>query len=207
MRALRIIKDHRIRRLLVVEKGKLVGIVTDRDLKEASPSKATSLDVHELYYLLSGIKVKHIMAKNPITITPHESVEKAAALILENRISGLPVLENGDLVGIIAETDLFKVLISVTGIYRGGVKIALDLPEMPGTTQAVVNTIRRYGDRIMSVLTSYDVPEEGHRHIFVRIKYLQGEKLDKLLRELNKQYHILYTVRDEVSTLPIGQRY
>jgi acetoin utilization protein AcuB len=145
------------------------------------------------------------MAKNPVTITPHESMEKAAALMLENRISGLPVLENGKLVGIITQTDIFKVLMSITGVYRGGVKIALELPEIPGTTQAVINSIRRYGGRIMSVMTSYDVPEEGHRHVFVRTKHLEGEKLERLLAELSKQYRVLYTVMDEVSTLPAWQ--
>lgn len=196
MKALRIIKDHKIRRLPVVNNAKLVGIITDRDLKEASPSKATTLDVHELYYLLSEIKIKDLMSKNPITIRPDESVEKAAALMLENRISGLPVVENGNLVGIITQTDIFKVLTSLTGIYRGGIKIALDLPEIPGTTQTVINTIRKYGGRIMSVMTSYDLPEEGHRHVFVRTKYIEGEKLDKLLQELNKHFRVLYTIKE-----------
>ncbi len=196
MRAIRIIKDHKIRRLPVVNNGNLVGIITDRDLKEASPSKATTLDVHEIYYLLSEIRVKDIMSKNPITIGPDESVEKAAAIMLENRISGLPVVENENLVGIITETDIFKVLTSLTGIYRGGIKIALDLPEIPGTTQSVINTIRKHGGRIMSVMTSYDLPKEGHRHVFVRTKYIEGEKLDKLLQELNKHFHVLYTVKD-----------
>jgi len=204
-KALRIIKDHKIRRLPVVKKGKLVGIVTDRDLKEASPSKATTLDVHEIYYLLSEIKVKDIMAKNPIAIGPDESVEKAAAIMLENRLSGLPVIEDKNLVGIITQTDIFKALTSLSGIYRGGIKIALDLPEIPGTTQAVINTIRKHGGRIMSVMTSYDLPEGGHRHVFVRIKYIEGKKLDKLLQELNKYFHLLYTVEDVAEMSPINE--
>jgi len=83
MRALRAMKDHKIRRLPVVNNVKLVGIITDRDLKEASPSKASTLDVHELYYLLSEIKIKDLMVKNPITVGPDESVEKAAAIMLD----------------------------------------------------------------------------------------------------------------------------
>jgi len=201
MKALRIMKDNRIRRLLVVKNRELVGIVTDRDLKEASPSKASTLDVHELYYLLSEIKVKDLMAKNPITIGPDESLEKAAALMLENKISGLPVVENENLIGIITQTDIFRALTSLTGIYRGGIKIALDLPEIPGTTQAVINTIRKYGGRIMSVMTSYDLPEEGHRHVFVRAKYIEGKKLDRLLQELNKHFQVLYTVEDVLGAI------
>lgn len=195
MRALRAMKDHKIRRLPVVNNVKLVGIITDRDLKEASPSKASTLDVHELYYLLSEIKIKDLMVKNPITVGPDESVEKAAAIMLDSKISGLPVVENEDLVGIITQTDIFKVLTSLTGIYRGGIKIALDLPETPGTTQTVINTIRKYGGRIVSVMTSYDLPE-GHRHVFVRTKYVEGEWLDRLLQELNKRFQVLYTVKE-----------
>lgn len=198
MKALRIMKDNRIRRLPVMKDEKLVGIITDRDLKEASPSKASPLDVHELYYLLSEIRVKDIMAKNPLTIGPDESVEKAAVLMLEKKISGLPVVENGNLVGIITQTDIFRALTSITGIHQGGIKIALDLPDIPGTTQAVINTIRSHGGRIMSVMTSYDVSEEGYRHVFVRTKNVKGKKLDKLLKELNKHFYVLYSVEDVI---------
>jgi len=200
MKALSVVKEHKIRRLAVVNNAKLVGIVTDRDLKEASPSKAATLDVHETYYLLSEIKIKDIMAKNPITIGPDESVEKAAALMLENKISGLLVVENENLVGIITQTDIFRVLTCLTGIYRGGVKIALDLPEIPGTTQVVINIIKKYGGRIMSVMTSYDLPEEGHRHVFIRTKYIEGKRLDRVLQELNKHFQVLYTAKDAVGT-------
>lgn len=198
MKALRIMKDNRIRRLPVMKDEKLVGIITDRDLKEASPSKASALDVHELYYLLSEIKVKDLMTKNPLPIGPDESVEKAAVLMLDKKISGLPVVENKNLVGIITQTDIFRALTSITGIHQGGVKIALDLPDIPGTTQAVINTIRSHGGRIMSVMTSYDVPEEGHRHVFVRTKDMKGKKLDKLLEELNKHFYVLYSIEDVI---------
>lgn len=196
--ATRIIKEHRIRRLPVVKEGKLLGIVTDRDLKEATPSRVSSLDVHELYSLLSEIKVKDVMTKHPLNIGPDESVEKAAVLMLENRISGLPVLENDNMVGVITQTDIFKVLTSITGIYRGGIKIALDLPEVPGTTQSAINIIRGHGGRIVSVLTSHDVPQKDHRYVFVRTIDVEGERLDKLLQELGKHFRILYTVKDEI---------
>lgn len=198
MKAVRIMKDSKIRRLPVVKDKKLVGIVTDRDLKEASPSKATTLDVHELYYLLSEIKIKDIMTKSLIAIGPDESVERAAVLMLENKISGLPVVEDDKLVGIITETDVFRVLTSITGVHRGGFKVALDLPEIPGTTQAVINSIRSHGGRIMSVMTSYDVPDEGHRHVFVRIGNIEGERWEKLLKELKTHFHVLYTVEDVI---------
>ena len=143
---------------------KLVGIITDRDIKEASPSKATTLDVHELYYLLSELKVKDIMSRNIITCSPEDTVEKAAVIMLENNVSGIPILDStGKLVGIISKGDVFKVLISITGIYRGGVQFAFNIPDKPGTIKQVADVIRAHGARMVSILTSYDSCEEDCR--------------------------------------------
>src|SRR4030042_1202248 len=106
MKAIHLMKERRFRRLPVLHQGKLVGMVTDRDLKEASPSKATTLDVHELYYLLAELQIKEIMSKNPLSVSPDDTVEHAAQLMLEKTISGLPVVDQGDkLVGIITQSD------------------------------------------------------------------------------------------------------
>ena len=93
IKAIHIMKERRFRRLPVVSQGKLVGLITDRDLKEASPSKATTLDVHELYYLLAELQVKEIMSRNPISVSQDDTVERAAQIMLEHTISGLPVVD------------------------------------------------------------------------------------------------------------------
>ena len=93
IKAIHLMKQHRFRRLPVVHQGQLVGLVTDRDLKEASPSKATTLDVHELYYLLAELQVKEIMTRNPFSVSQDDTVEHAAQLMLEHTISGLPVVD------------------------------------------------------------------------------------------------------------------
>lgn len=103
------------------KRGKLVGIISDRDLRDAAPSKATMLDVYELNYLLSSMKISDIMTKNVVFVRPDETVEFAAVLMLENKISSLPVInEEDNLVGIITQTDIFKVLINIAGVYGGG---------------------------------------------------------------------------------------
>src|SRR4030067_2392610 len=103
-KAIHIMKERRFRRLPVVRAAKLVGMVTDRDLKEASPSKATTLDVHELYYLLSELKVKDIIRRKVITCGPDDTVERAAVIMLEHNVSGLPVVDSdGRLIGIITK--------------------------------------------------------------------------------------------------------
>jgi len=119
MKASQIMKENNIRRIPVVRGGRLVGIISDRDIKEATPSKATALDVHELYYLLAEVRVKDIMTPDPITVRPEDTVEYAAVLMLENRISGLPVVdEKGQVVGIITQTDTghFLALMAELGI-------------------------------------------------------------------------------------------
>jgi acetoin utilization protein AcuB len=197
MKAFQIMKDNNIRRLPVVKDEKIRGIVTDRDMKEATPSKATSLDVHEIYSLLSEIKVKDIMSKDLLTIGPDESIEKAAMLMLKKKVSGLPVMESGKLVGIITQTDIFRVLVDISGLNRGGVKIAIEIPDIPGTTQEVINTIRAHGGRILSVMTSYDVDKEGHRHQFVRTD-VGEKKLQELIEVIGKRFKVLYSIKDIV---------
>ena len=115
-----LLERHNIRELPVMKNGRLKGMVTDRDLKKASPSDATILEVHELPFLTSRIKVEHIMAKDPITVPADYTVEEAAEVLLENRLSGAPVVQNqGRLVGIITKTDILKVLISLKEKHKG----------------------------------------------------------------------------------------
>jgi CBS domain-containing protein len=107
----RLMQDSHIRRLPVVERGKLVGIVTLGDIREAEPSQATTLSIYEVHYLLSKLTVERIMSRNPITIAPDHTIRDAARLMLEHKIGGLPVVEpqTGKLVGIITESDIFRI--------------------------------------------------------------------------------------------------
>jgi acetoin utilization protein AcuB len=202
MKASQIMKENNIRRLPVMRKGKLVGMVTDRDIKEASPSKATTLDVHELYYLLSELKLKDIMRKNLVTVGPEETVEKAAVKMLEHRISGLPVVnDKGKVVGVITQGDVFKVLVSLTGIYRGGIQFAFNLEDRPGSIKDVADIVRKHGGRMVSILTSYDMCEENCRHVYIRIKDMADDKLKALTEELDKNFILLYSVKDSLQNI------
>ncbi len=109
----RLMQDSHIRRLPVVDRGNLVGIVTLGDIREAEPSQVTTLSIYEIHYLLSKLSVEHIMTRNPITIAPEQTIQEAARLMLENKIGGLPVVESktGKLVGIITESDIFRILV------------------------------------------------------------------------------------------------
>ncbi len=132
--AFRLMKDNKIRRLPVMDKGKLVGIVTLTDLNHASPSSATSLSIHELNYLLAKTKIRDIIPKKQklITIGPENYIETAAKIMRENTISGLPVVEDGKLVGIVTETDIFDALIDILGVRRQHTRIDVLLKDPPG---------------------------------------------------------------------------
>jgi CBS domain-containing protein len=107
----RLMKENNIRRLPVVQDGKLVGIVTLGDLREASPSDATSLSIFEIHYLLAKLTVEDIMTRDPVTVSPDTTVYDAAQLMLENKIGGLPVVEEGHVVGVITESDIFRMVV------------------------------------------------------------------------------------------------
>ncbi|MFN8471563.1 MAG: CBS domain-containing protein [Anaerolineae bacterium] len=109
----RIMKERKIRRLPIVDqRGRLVGIVTRGDVREASPSDATSLSIYEVHYLLAQLTVDSIMTKDPVTVTPDTPIKDAARIMLDRKISGLPVVQDGHIVGIITESDIFEGLIA-----------------------------------------------------------------------------------------------
>lgn len=149
-----IMRREKIRRLPVLDKqGKLVGIVTSLDLIHASPSPATSLDMYELHYLLSKLKVEAVMTKNVITVTEDLPIEEAARIMADNNISGLPVMRNNILVGIITESDLFKLFIELFGARHKGVRLTVLLPERRGELADVAGAIAKIGGNIISLAT------------------------------------------------------
>jgi len=196
MKASKIMKEKGIGRLPVVdEKGMLLGLVSDRDIKEASPSKATTLDMHELYYLLSEIKLKDIMTKKVVTIHTGETVERAAALMLEHNIGGMPVLdEGGKVVGVVTDSDIFKVLVRITGVMEGGVQIGVRLPNQPGGMVPVLDYLKDNGARLMSLLTSCEPAEVGMRDVFIRIREMDKSALNKLKEGMFEKFDMIYWV-------------
>ena len=200
MKASVLMKENGIRRLPVVRRGRLVGIVTDTDLKEASPSKATTLDIYEINYLLSEIKVKELMSTDVIYVKPDETIEFAAVLMLENKISGLPVINDQQhLIGVITETDIFKALVHITGVYSGNTQFAFCLPDKPGSVHEVAEVIRGMGGRVVSILTSYDLADEGYRNVYFRIRSMEQGMLAKLVDVLEEKFTVLYSARESLN--------
>ena len=193
--AMDLLKKHKIKMLPVMKKNELVGIVTDRDLKRASASDATTLEIHELLYLISKIKVREIMSKPPITIPDDYTVEEAAEVLLKNKISGAPVVDdNGQIMGIITKNDIFRVLISLTGVGKKGIQFAFQLDDRPGSIKEVADVIRLHGGRMVSILSSYEGVAQGSRKVYILMHGIEPVKLKELEKELRQKANLMYAV-------------
>ena len=189
----KLMKDHHIRRIPVVdENGQVVGIISDRDVRDASPSKATTLDMYEMHYLLAELKAKNIMTAKPITVKPTDTVEQAALIMLDNKVGGLPVVDDsGKLVGIISDHDVFKALVDITGARMGGLQFAIELPDQPGTARPLFDLLRAHNARLLSVLTVSN--DDGNRHLFIRVRDLENAKAEQELMDgVGKLGKVLY---------------
>ncbi len=168
--AQKIMKENGIRRLPVVEKGKLVGILTKHDILEASPSPATSLSVYELNYLLAKMKVKDIMKKNPVTVGPDTPFEDALRIGQEKKVGSFPVVdEKGKLVGISTESDIVRILTRVLGLREEGSRITIEgLGKELGELQKIISIVDEHKTVILSMMT-LPRSEKGDWMVFFRI--------------------------------------
>jgi len=186
--AINTLKRNKIRHLPVLSDDKLVGIVTDRDIKRASPSKATSLDIWEVHYLMSKIKVKDVMVRKPYTVSDEATIEKAALLMDKHKIGSLPVLDDNDnLVGLLSIHDIFSALINITGANKAGKRIAVEVPDEPGSIQVLCDSMRKHTFKCVSILSTYNNAREGSRLVLLRFN-AKDEDLDNILTELKSQY-------------------
>jgi acetoin utilization protein AcuB len=166
--ALAIMKEKSIKHLPVAKSGVLKGIISDRDIKEYSPSKASSLDIYELHYLLANTKIKDLARPKVITTTPDASVEEAAMIMLDNNIGCLPVIEGGKIAGIISDKDIFHALVDITGVRHGGHRICVTIEDRAGSIKEVADVVRKYGFRLLGILTSYEGVKDGYRKVVIR---------------------------------------
>jgi acetoin utilization protein AcuB len=194
-RAVTLMKENRIRLMPVVHKEKLCGIISDRDLKRASASDATSLDVHELLYLVSKVKVADIMTRDVVTMHQDWTIEEAADLMLERKISGAPVVdEGGQLCGVITQTDMFKATLYITGLRKQGFHLAFVLEDTPGSIMEIVNIVRDFGGRMASILSTYERAPSGYRNVYLRFYGVSRDRIDDMLKILKDKAKLRYMV-------------
>ncbi len=182
--AKKIMEDHNIRRLPVLDGECLIGIVSKTDILEASPPDLSKHSIHELNYLLSRMIVSEVMTKHPLTVSPGTPIEIAAKLMRKYKIASLPVLDEGALVGIITESDLFDAFIEVVGGNIRGSKIVLTLEDKPGALANVTHIISRHNANIISVATTRRGIPEGESLIAIKIDQKDTSAIIDELREI-----------------------
>ncbi len=182
-------KEERIRRFPVVgDEGELVGIVSQTDLLYAAPSPSTSLSVYEMHYLYSRIEVSQVMTDDVITVEHDDPIEEAARLMIDHRIGGLPVMRDGNLVGIITETDIFKAFMEMLGARDQGVRLTVLCPDRRGELAALANAVAELGGDIISVGTFWG---EDARSSLITIKVANVDK-DEIVEKIKA--HVLEVV-------------
>lgn len=186
--ALRLVQRRGVRHLPVVENGNLVGIVSDRDLKRAMPSAATSLSAQELNYLLDRVKVGEFMTRGVITIAPMFPVEEAARIMVTEKISALPVTEGGRLVGIVTETDVLRLFAKAMGALEPSSRLDVLLGDRPAGLGEVIQIVEGAGTPISSVMTL--AGRGGAKEAVIRVATINPGAAIKALEAKG------YTVRD-----------
>ncbi len=182
--AFRIMKENNIRRLPVMQGKELTGIVTLTDLNRASPSAATSLSIHELNYLLAKTKIKDIVPRKQqvFTVSSQNYIETAAKIMRQHRISGLPVIDDEQLVGIVTETDIFDALIDILGVKQPHSRIDLYVPSGPGSLAEITGIIANHGINIINTVVYYDEKKFRYK-IIIRIEELNGMEIAEELKK------------------------
>jgi acetoin utilization protein AcuB len=180
--ALRLMRERKVRRLPVMDShGRLVGIVSDQDLLYASPSPVSSLSVWEMNYLLAKLKVEEVMTRQVITVTADTPLEEAARIMVDSKIGGLPVVSDGQLVGIITETDLFKIFLALLGARSKGVRLTAYIPGVKGTLAKITNAIAGAGGNIMAFSQSMDASGK-HWQVMVKVEDVAKDKLVEVMK-------------------------
>ena len=193
--AINAMKNNNIRMLPVMDGPRLAGVITDRDIKRASASDATTFDRHELGYLLEKVRVGEIMTSPAITVPQDFTLEEAANIFLTNKISGMPVVDQyGMLQGVITQTDLLKEMVALAGLSKRGLLFAFELSDDPGKIRELVGLIRDFGGRMVSILTSYSKADDGLRKVYIRMYGLDRTTLPRLKDKLQKTARLLYLV-------------
>jgi len=191
----RLVKRHEIHMLPVMQNGRLVGIVTHRDIKIASGSVANSGIIEDDRHLLAGIKVRTIMTPEAVTVSENDTLEETVETFLIHRISGAPVVDQQQqVIGVITKSDLFQLILILTGYGKKGLQFAIEVKDMPGSIKSITDIIRDYGGRISSILSTCERADKGYRNLYIRVFDIDQPSLHHLKEIIRKRATLLYVV-------------
>jgi acetoin utilization protein AcuB len=191
--ALNMMKVEKVRRFPVVKEGKLLGVVSDKDLLNASPSPVSTLSIWEMNYLLNKITVSEVMVKNVLTVTEDTPIEQAARIMADNKIGGLPVMRDGGVVGMITETDLFKMFLELLGAREMGIRVTVLVVEKPGELAKLTKAISEAGGDFIAfgMFTGLDTT---NRMVTFKVTGISLEDLKKAITPIVKEIVDIRTI-------------
>ena len=193
--AVEMMRDAGIRQIPVTEaSGLVVGIVSDRDVRDAMPSKFLPGDNVAIGEGLKGLRIKDIMTHDPIIVSPDTCMEVAAELLLNNKIGGLPVVDEFGLAGIVTEVDIYRFLTTVTGVSKGSSQFAFVLEDSASALEELLDDLWARGVRLSTVFTSYERVQPGLRRVFIWVQRLDDSTFESLVMHLKKTYNLVYHV-------------
>jgi len=190
-----LLQEHEIHMLPVMQKGKLVGIVTDRDIKRASPSDVVSENRAQSSDLLAGITIKKIMTPDPVTVSCDYTLEEAVEKFLVHNISGIPVVNRQQkVIGVITKSDLFHMILTLFGFGKKGHKFALEVKDRPESLTAITDIIDGYGGRITSILSTRERAAKGYRRLYIRVADIDQPSLAHLKEVITQKATLRYII-------------
>jgi acetoin utilization protein AcuB len=193
--AFRLTKRHQIHMLPVMQNGQLVGIVTDRDIHSISASDVFLEKIGEARNLLSDLKVKEIMTPDPVTILYDYTLEETVEKFLVHGISGLPVVDaHREVIGVITKSDLFQLILILTGHGKKGLQFGIELEDRPGCLKEITDMMRDYGGRISSILSTDGRADRGNRRLYIRVFDIDRPGLQQLKEVIQESAALLYII-------------
>ena len=202
--ALNLLRKHEIHTLPVMESARLVGIVTDQDLKNASVPDSTLSTSNNGVDHLVPIAIGEIMTVSPVTISDCQTIEDTAELLLVHKISGLPVVNQArEVVGMITKSNLFRFILTTTGMGKDGIEFAVELIDRPGCTKEVTDMMRDYGGRVGTVFSTRERAKKGYRHAYIRIYDIDRPGLSRIKEVLTEKVKMLYIINHREKTSEI----
>lgn len=187
--AFQIMHESKVKNLPVVRSGKLVGMLTEKELVQFSPSKATSLSIYEINYILSETKVEQIMDSDVVTCTEDMQIEDVAVLMIENDVHMIPVVENGDVIkGIITRSDIIEAFIDILGTGAKGTTYTFKVPHKPGSFSEILQSMQKHNMNITHIIV-YNKDGENAKEVIVKLENLDTKALEEEFA--HKGYDIL----------------
>jgi acetoin utilization protein AcuB len=185
--ALAMFKKEHIRRAPVMKDGKMVGIISEHDLINASPSPASTLSVWEMNYLLSKITVKGVMTKKVMTVKKDTPIEEAARIMADNKLGGLPVIDDGKVVGMITETDLFKIFLELMGAREKGIRVTVQVEDKPGQLMKLTKAVSDAGGDFIS-FGQFTGPDTSSKLVTFKVAGMKLEAVKTAVEKIVKKF-------------------